>query len=115
MESATIRAKPLRPIRQDPIHAALLEIIDGGLHGRMLPAHLPERRVGDPFPVGRTEFSLLRQHVVIQQFVQCDPVGGTVEPPIEAAQAEVGEAGLGFPDHGHGMIHVSAFPQDPGV
>ncbi len=109
MDSATIRAKPSAP--QDPVHAALLKIIDRRLHGRMLSAHLPERRLS--FPVRPTRLSLLRQRV--QQLVQCNPVGGVVEPAIETAQAQIGEASLCFLDHGHRMVHVTALPQDPVV
>ncbi len=64
MDSATIRAKPSAP--QDPVHAALLKIIDRRLH--VLSAHLPERRLS--FPVRPTRLSLLRQRV--QQLVQCN-------------------------------------------
>ncbi len=103
MDSATIRAKPSAP--QDLVHAALLKIVDRRLH--VLSARLPERRVS--FPVHPTKLSLLRQRV--QQFVQCNP--RAVETAIETAQ--VGEASLCFPDHGHRMVHVTALPQDPVV
>ncbi len=52
-------------------------------------------------------FPFFGSTVVLQQRVQGDPVGRGWKAPIETAQEEIGEASLGFPDHGHGAGSTS--------
>ena len=104
--------KAVGPEGADPIETALLEIVDRRFHRRVLPAHGDEHLVLLAFPVGLRGPSLARQHVVIKQLVEPNPVGGAVEPAVEAAHAKVGEACLGTDDHRLGVVDVAALPHD---
>ena len=67
---------------QNPVKTAVLEVVDCRFHGRMLTPHGHECFAPLALPLGLVQIAVLRQHVVIEQFVEADPVLGAVKATV---------------------------------
>ncbi len=63
---------------QDPVEAAVPEVVDRRLHRRMLLAHPGEVLVALALAFRRVEIARLRQRAAVEQPVEADPVRGAV-------------------------------------
>ena len=85
---------------QNPVEAAVLEVVDRRFHCRMLTSHRHEFFAPLALPLSLVQVAFLRQHVVIEQFVEADSVLGAVKAVVEAHCAEIGKPLLASLDHG---------------